>query len=246
MPSLSAEDFKHELGRYAKAADAVTVQKFFKTGKGQYGEGDVFIGVRVPDTRKVCKAFKNLTLSELQKLFDSPVHEHRLGAAFILVYQYPASDAAGKQQIFDVYLKNVRSGRINNWDIVDLSAEYVIGSHLKQGSKDLLFELAESENIWCRRVALLSSFTYIKEGDSAITLKLAERLLDDRQDLIQKALGWMLREVGKRVDCQELLGFLDKHAVYMPATALSYAIEHLSEEQRRYYRQLKHAGKRKI
>jgi 3-methyladenine DNA glycosylase AlkD len=220
-------------------ADAAFLQRFFKTGEGQYGSGDVFIGVRVPATRLVCKQFSTLPLPEIQKLLDSPVHECRLAAVILLANQYKKAKPADKEAIFRMYLKNVRRGRVNNWDIVDSSAEFIIGEQLWDRPRDLLFELAKSESVWERRVAIISSFQFIKHGDASTTLMLAERLLHDKHDLIQKAVGWMLREIGKRGGRDELLAFLDTHAAVMPRTMLRYAIEHLPAEGRTHYMNLK-------
>jgi 3-methyladenine DNA glycosylase AlkD len=231
---MTADDFMAALQKHAVVKDAKFLGRFFKTGAGQYGEGDVFIGVRVPQTRLVCREFKDMPLLEIQKLFDSPVHEHRLAAVILLSDQYKKADDAGRDAIFNLYLKNVYAGRINNWDIVDCSAEFVIGPHLQNTDRKLLFELAKSPDIWQRRVSILSAFWYVRHNDYATTLRLTEILLHDKQDLIQKAVGWQLREVGKR-DRALLLNFLDQHAATMPRTALRYSIEHLTPEQKAHY-----------
>lgn len=230
------------LAEVADADDAVFLQRFFKTGPGQYGEGDVFIGVRVPRTRAVAKRFSALDLGEIEKLLDSEVHEHRLAGLIILNRLYEVAsrprthDPAQLDRIADFYLRAVRRGRVNNWDLVDGSAEFVLGEHLVDRPRTVLFELAESDVLWERRVAVLSTFAFIKHGDATTTLELAELLLDDREDLMHKAVGWMLREVGKRVDIGALLWFLDANAARMPRTMLSYATEHLTPEQRADYR----------
>ncbi|HSW66586.1 MAG TPA: DNA alkylation repair protein [Bacillota bacterium] len=235
----TANDVVEGLETHASYADAQFLTRFFKTDEGQYGAGDQFIGVRVPQTRQVCKKYADLPLAETQKLLDSPVHEHRLAAVIILGNQYPKADPNGKQAIFDLYLKNVRKGRVNNWDLVDSSAEFIIGEHLMSGPHDLLFELAKSDSIWERRVAIISAFEFIKKGEADTMLKLAEVLLHDKEDLIQKAVGWMLRETGKRVSRELLLTFLDIHASTMPRTTLRYAVEHLPAEQKAHYMGLK-------
>jgi 3-methyladenine DNA glycosylase AlkD len=230
------------LADVADPDDAVFLQRFFKTGPGQYGEGDVFIGVRVPATRVVAKRFADLPLSEIDVLLDSAVHEHRLAGLVILNRHFElASRAAARDEeerarLADFYLAAVRRGRVNNWDLVDGSAEFVLGEYLVDRPRDLLFELAASGVLWERRVAVLSTFAFIKRGDASTTLALAERLLDDREDLMQKAVGWMLREIGKRVERAVLLGFLDEHAPAMPRTMLSYATEHLTPDERAAYR----------
>ena len=230
------------LAEVADADDAVFLQRFFKTGSGQYGEGDVFIGVRVPATRAVAKRFADLPLDEIGVLLDSDVHEYRLAGLVILNRLFERAsgpktrDDEQRARLADFYLAAVRRGRVNNWDLVDGSAEFVLGEYLVDRPRDLLFELAASDVLWERRVAVLSSFAFIKREDASTTLLLAERLLDDREDLMQKAVGWMLREIGKRVDPALLLRFLDAHAPAMPRTMLSYATEHLTPEQRAAYR----------
>lgn len=227
-----------ELLLYASDSDATFLQRYFKTGKGEYGEGDIFIGVRVPDTRKVCKKFKNLPMAEVQKLFDSSVHEHRLAASFLLVDKYKKYPEKRKD-VYDMYLKNVYLGKVNNWDIVDLSAKYIVGPYLDDKPKDLIFKMAKSKDLWQKRVAVLASFHYINNGQAQVSIELAEMMLRDKQDLIHKATGWMLREVGLRVDEAILTDFLDQHAHEMPRTMLRYSIEKLPEATRRHYLQLK-------
>jgi 3-methyladenine DNA glycosylase AlkD len=239
MNAMKAKDVEDALQVLASKVDALVLQKYFKTGPGQYGEGDIFIGVRIPQIRSVCKKYNKLQINEVQKLLDSKVHEHRMAALIILVAQYRSADASFKELIYEQYLKNVYKNRINNWDLVDLSALYIVGEHLQNRPRDLLFSLAKSENLWQRRVALLSSFNFIKSGDSTTSIELAEYLLYDNEDLIQKAVGWMLREIGKRCDKKILLTFLDKHAHDMPRTTLRYSIEHLSTEQKQHYLKLK-------
>jgi 3-methyladenine DNA glycosylase AlkD len=238
----SAEAVMSALVEIADADDARFLQRFFKTGQGQYGAGDVFIGVRVPQTRAVAKRFPDLPLSEVERLLDSEVHEHRLAALVILNRLFAVAagprvnDPDQQRRLADFHLSAVRRGRVNNWDLVDSSAEFVLGEYLWSRPRDILFDLARSDSLWERRVAVLSTFAFIKHGDASTTLALAELLLDDREDLIQKAVGWMLREVGKRVDRAQLLRFLDANAARMPRTMLSYATEHLTPEQRGDYR----------
>ena len=232
---MNAEGLMEALKAYADPDDAVFLQRFFKTAEGQYGAGDRFIGVRVPQIRRVCRQFRDLPLSEIEKLLASDIHECRLAGVVLLADQYAVSDTVKKRAIYDVYVKNVYEGRINNWDIVDASAEFIIGEYLWDKPRDLLFSLAKSENIWQRRVAVLSSFAYIKRGDSSTTLELAALLLHDPHDLIQKAVGWMLREVAMRCDEKVLTTFLEKHYTAMPRTMLRYAIERLLPEQKLYF-----------
>ncbi|MBF6437117.1 DNA alkylation repair protein [Nocardia cyriacigeorgica] len=243
--NATAEQVRAALAEHADPADAVHLQRFFKTGPGEYGEGDVFIGVRVPATRTVAKRFAALALTEIDELLDSPVHEERLAGLIILNTRFERAskprtfDEAARAEMVRFYLDAVRRGRVNNWDLVDVSAERIVGPWLLDKPRELLFELADSDSLWERRVALLSTFAFIKAGDASTTFALSERLLTDRHDLIQKALGWMLREVGKRVDRQLLIDFLDRHAAEMGRTALSYATEHLDPESRARYRAMR-------
>lgn len=239
---MTATGVVEALRSYANPQDALFSQSFFKTGAGQYGEGDVFIGVRVPQTRSVCKQFASLPLDEVQKLLDSEVHEHRLAGLIILATAYAKATEPVKDEIYNFYVTNVRTHRVNNWDLVDSSAPYIIGPHLQSRPRDLLFELAKSDNLWERRVAILSTFDFIKHGDPSTTLEIAELLLRDKEDLIHKAVGWMLRELGKKVDVTLLTDFLKKHAAIMPRTMLRYAIEHLPLDQRRHYMRMKSDG----
>ena len=236
--TATAADVGGALAELADPGDAVQVRQYFKTGPGQYGEGDVFIGVRVPAIRNVAKRFAMLGLDEIDELLDSPIHEHRLCALLILDDQY-ARRPGDRELIAERYLAAVYRGRVNNWDLVDSSAEFILGPWLAHTDRSLLFELAASESLWERRVAVIATFAYIRQGDASTTLALAERLLPDRANLIQKAVGWMLREAGKRVDRSVLTGFLDEHAAAMGRTALSYATEHLTPEERARYRSMK-------
>lgn len=232
---MTAQALIDALQMHASAYDAAFLQRFFKTAEGEYGAGDVFIGVRVPNTRAVCKQFKQMPIAELHRLLDSPVHEHRLAAVIIMTLQYPRATAAQQKALYTLYLDRLHAGRINNWDIIDVSAEHIIGAQLAGRDIRPLYTLARSTSVWERRVAILSCFHFIKHGDPAPTLELAELLLHDTHDLIQKAVGWQLREVGKRCDQQLLCAFLDRHAATMPRTMLRYAIERLSLEKRHGY-----------
>lgn len=235
---MTVQDIKDELQKYASDTDAVNLQWFFKTGPGEYGEGDQFLGVRVPMIRKVCKEFRQLSLGEVQKLIESPLHEHRMAGLIILTLQYPRASNQAKNDIFDLYMQELTKRNINNWDLVDVTCRQIVGEHL-QGDRGQLYELAKSNNLWERRVSIISTFAYIARGDASTSLDLAELLLCDREDLMHKAVGWTLREVGKRCDEQLLRDFLDRHARGMPRTALRYAIEHLPETQRQYYLSIK-------
>jgi len=240
---MKAEEVKKGLQKYASTSDAEFLQRFFKTGEGQYGAGDIFIGVRVPATRKVCREFKDLPLNEVQKLLDSKVHEHRLAGLIILTYQYPKADEWQKHKIYDFYLKNVYRGRINNWDLVDVTCRDIIGAYLYDKPRDVLYELARSDDIWKKRVAIISTFYFIAKGEANDSIRISKILLHDKHDLIHKAVGWALREVGKRVDEKLLTDFLDKNAHAMPRTMLRYSIEKLSPEQKLHYMQLKAKSK---
>ncbi|WP_092969451.1 DNA alkylation repair protein [Agromyces sp. CF514] len=227
--------------------DAEFLQRFFKTGPGQYGEGDVFVGVRVPVTRRIVKGFERMPLAEASALLESPVHEHRLAALIVMVKQFEVAsrprtrDDAARAELHAAYLDAVRAGHVDNWDLVDSSAGVLVGEVLRSGDGEpaLLDGLAASDSLWERRVAVLSTFAFIKAGDAGPILRLAPKLLDDREDLMHKAVGWMLRETGKRVDRAVLTGFLDEYAPRMPRTMLSYATEHLSPEERAFYRALR-------
>ncbi|SFN67953.1 DNA alkylation repair protein [Mycetocola miduiensis] len=245
MTDAIATDVKDALAAVASAERAAGSARFFKTGPGEYGEGDVFLGVTVPDTRRVVKRFVDLPLAEIDALLDSPVHEHRLAALLILVAQFERASASRtrnesvRRELAAFYLAAVRHGSVNNWDLVDSSAPTLLGGYLLDRPRDVLFELASSEVLWQRRVAVLATFGFINASDASTTLELAERLLDDRADLMQKAVGWMLREVGKRVGREVLTGFLDMHAASLGRTALSYATEHLPAEERARYRAMR-------
>lgn len=232
---MTAQNVRDELAKHASDADAVNLAWFFKTGPGEYGEGDQFIGVRVPDIRKVCKEFKKLPLSEVKKLIESPTHEHRMAGLIILTLQYPKTEQ--KQEVYELYRHELEAGNINNWDLVDVTCRAIVGEHLRE-NRAPLFELAKSDNLWERRTAIVSTFPYVWSGDASTSLELAELLLRDNHDLMHKAVGWTLREVGKRCDRELLIDFLDQHAPEMPRTALRYAIEHLPEEVRQYYLKL--------
>ncbi len=220
------------LREFASEADAVILQRFFKTGPGEYGEGDRFIGVRAPSTRKVARMFRAMSLADAQTLLTSEIHEERLLALLILIGHYQRKTSDQKQAVFDLYLAN--TPHINNWDLVDVSAEHVVGAHLWDKSRAPLSNLARSADLWERRIAVMATFHFIKKHQIEDTLKIAEMLLSDSHDLIHKAVGWMLREIGKRdIDVEE--AFLRRHHQHMPRTMLRYAIEKFSEDKRRWY-----------
>ncbi len=225
-------DIKKELRAKANKEKVSVYQRFFKTGLGQYGEGDKFLGVTVPNIHIVAKKFSSTTFDDIKKLLGSAYHEERLTALFILVGQFEKGDEKCHKKIFTFYLKN-RKG-INNWDLVDSSAYKIVGAHLANKPKGILYKYARSRNLWDRRIAIVSTFHFIRQNSFCDTIAIAEILLNDKHDLIHKAVGWMLREVGKR-DVKILEKFLEKHHKKMPRTMLRYSIEKFSEAQRKKY-----------
>ncbi|MCC2631143.1 MAG: putative alkylation repair enzyme [Candidatus Paceibacter sp.] len=226
-------EIEKELQKKADPKRAKASQWFFKTGPGEYGEGDTFIGITVPEQRKTAHKFLHLTLPDIQKLLKSFVHEYRFTALEILVAQYEkAKDEAIRKKIYDFYLKNIKY--INNWDLVDTSAPYIVGHYCFHHNTDILVTLAQSKNIWERRIAIIATAYFIKQGKYIHTLKIAKILLNDSHDLIHKAVGWMLREVGnKSVETEEK--FLKQYYKKMPRTMLRYAIEKFPKEVRAMY-----------
>lgn len=205
---------------------------YFKTGLGQYGEGDIFLGITVPKQREVAKKYTDLSLSDIQKLLLSKIHEHRFVALAILVLQFRDADELNREKIFDFYIKNAKN--INNWDLVDSSAPYIVGEYLAGRKKTILYKLAGSGNLWERRIAIISTSGFIKRAEFEDTFAISEILLSDSCDLIHKAVGWMLREVGKR-NSSDLEKFLKKHQKNMPRTMLRYAIERFDSGKRKHY-----------
>ena len=236
---MKAADVRKELKSMADPDKAAMLQRFFKTGPGYYGEGDIFIGVMVPQSRQIAKKFSQLPLGEVRTLLYSCIHEERLVALLILAWRYNSSLSSSmeKEEIAKFYLEHIK--QVNNWDLVDLSAPNILGAHLlvDNTDKSLLYRLAGSENVWERRIAIVATHHFIRNGDFSDTLKIAEMLLQDRHDLIHKAVGWMLREVGKR-DAAAEEAFLEKHWSVMPRTMLRYAIERLPESKRRRYKKM--------
>ncbi|MGR0218499.1 DNA alkylation repair protein [Agromyces sp. ZXT2-6] len=252
----TAADVRAALAAVADPERAAATARYFKTGPGEYGEGDRFIGVTTPQLRAVAKRCAGLPLEGIDELLRSPVHEHRACALAMLVARFDrasgrrARDDAERARLARFYLEAVHAGRVDNWDLVDLSADRILGEFLRDpGATDaasragldaaLFDELAASPRLWERRVAIMSTFAFLKHGDAAPTLRLAERLLGDPHDLIHKATGWMLRESGRRVGRDTLTGFLDAHAPRMPRTMLSYATEHLDPAERARYRAMR-------
>ncbi len=225
------------LRKAASLTYATAVKSFFKTGKGEYAEGDIFIGVTVPDTREVAKQFSHLTFQEIHPILHSEIHEERLAALLILVHQFE-KHSEQRKELFEFYLANIKA--VNNWDLVDLSAYQIIGRFIFQEGENhpslisLLKKLAHSRDLWERRIAIVSTYYFIKNNRFDETLHIAELLLNDTHDLIHKAAGWMLREVGKR-DISTLKSFLKKNYRAMPRTMLRYAIERFPEQERKAY-----------
>jgi len=218
-----------QLGSEEKAN---VLQRFFKTGPGEYGEGDVFIGVRVPDLRKLVKEYQDITIKGVMQFLRSSIHEERMFALLILVGKYSKGNEAVKKRIYDLYLQNTKF--INSWDLVDGSAQHIVGAFLMDKSKEPIYRLAKSKYLWERRIAILSTFYFIKHDNYSETLKISKILLTDEQDLIHKAVGWMLREIGKRHILTEEI-FLKKYYKRMPRTMLRYAVEKFPESKRQKY-----------
>jgi len=229
---MSLSEIRKAILKQKNPAQAVNLQRFFKTGKGQYGEGDVFYGIKVPEQRVISKQFKDLPLTDLKELINSKVHEERLIAAFILVDQYKKGDETKKKSVYEFYLKNIKG--INNWDLVDLSAPKIVGTYLIDKEKELLYKFANSKDLWEKRISIISTQAFIREHFFEDTLNISEILLNDIHDLIHKAVGWMLREVGNR-DLQTEEEFLIQHYKTMPRTMLRYAIEKFPEQKRKGY-----------
>lgn len=233
----SLTTLRSKLRQLASPVHARNLSWFFKTAPGEYGAGDKFIGIRVPVLRRLAREFRQLPLAGVAALLRSPIHEERLLALIMLVNACQRADETGRKEIYDLYLAHL--DRVNNWDLVDVSAPRLVGRHLAGRPRNILFRLARSKILWHRRVAVLATFYFIQMGDFADALRLAALLRDDEHDLMHKAVGWMLREIGKR-DLAVLKQFLDRHAAQMPRTMLRYAIEKLPARARKRYLQ---AGK---
>ncbi len=225
-------DLKNEIKQKASPEKAKILSGFFKTGKGQYGEGDVFLGLTVPEQRLLAKKYQDLSIDDIGELIQNKIHEYRLVALLILVQKFNSANQEQKKKIFEFYVEH--KDQVNNWDLVDLSADKIIGAWLINKDKKLIYNLANSENLWDKRIAMISTFYFIKKNKFEDALKIAEILIDDKHDLIQKAVGWMLREIGKRnQEIEEK--FLDKHYKIMPRTMLRYSIERFDEQKRKHY-----------
>lgn len=237
---MNNQDIEKALLGLKNPKKAVILQRFFKTGKGEYGEGDIFLGITVPKQREIAKKYQDLSLNDLQKLLQSKIHEYRLTSLLILNIKYKQSlllrnqksNIKGKEEIFKFYLANTIN--INNWDLVDLSTPNIVGEFLFDKNRSVLFELAKSKNLWEKRIAILSTYFFIKNNQFDDALKIAEILLEDEHDLMHKAVGWMLREIGKR-DQKVEEDFLNKYYKKMPRTMLRYAIEKFNEKKRKLY-----------
>lgn len=229
---MKSEEIQKELETYIDPVKREYLPRFFKTGKGQYGEGDKFLGMVVPNTRIVAKRHKDEPFEVMAELLQSEWHECRLCALLMMVERFKKCDETGRREIYQFYL--LQTERINNWDLVDLSAPYIVGEYLKDKSRDDLYRLADSPLLWEQRIAVVATATLIRNNDFIDILRLSERLLNHEHDLMRKAIGWMLREMGKR-DKDLLVQFLDRFHKQMPRTMLRYAIEKMSEEERKHY-----------
>ncbi len=225
-------NLKQDLEKLANKDKSKLLQRFFKTGKGEYGYGDIFLGITVPNQRKIAKKYFNLNLNQIEELLKSKIHEHRLTALLILVDKFKKGEESIKKEIVNFYLKNINY--INNWDLVDLSSHKIIGEYLIDKDKSILYKLARSDNLWEKRISIISTASFIRENKFEDTLKISKILLHDKHDLIHKAVGWMLREVGKRNQNIEEV-FLKKYYKKMPRTMLRYSIEKFDKNKRRFY-----------
>lgn len=231
--NTTAKQVQQALRRVATKDRAKTNAWFFKTGKGQYGEGDIFIGVTVPVIRRIAKDYgDDLSLREIAVLLSSKIHEERLAGLEVLVLRYEKGSPADQEKYYKFYLRHRKS--VNNWDLVDTSAPYIVGAHLFTRDRAPLYAMVRSKRLWERRIAIVATQYFIRQGDFDETLALSELLLQDKEDLLHKAVGWMLREVGKK-DEKVLTTFLTKHKTALPRTALRYAIERLSQKQKQFY-----------
>lgn len=229
---MSVQKILEEFRRQGSAEDAAQAMRYFKTGKGEYGEGDHFLGIRVPVTRKFARQLKGESLDQLEKILHSGFHEERLLALLTMVEQFARADEKTQKRIYQTYLRN--TAYVNNWDLVDSSSHKIVGEWLFSRERKTLFRLARSKSLWDRRIAIMATLAFIKRDDFEDTFKLSEVLLNDKEDLIHKATGWMLREVGNRDKTAEEQ-FLNKYAGQMPRTMLRYAIEKFPKAERKYY-----------
>jgi len=226
------KEIRKELDKHSSKQKAKILQRFFKTGPGEYAEGDVFLGVKVPDTRKIAKKYQDIGFGDIIALLKSSIHEERLLSLLILVIRFERASEADKEKIYKLYLRNARY--INNWDLVDLSSDKILGAFLICRDKEILYRLAKSKNMWERRISIISTYYFIKNRMFNDTLEISKILMFDKEDLIHKAVGWMLRELGKQ-DVGILKKFLKKYYKKMPRTMLRYAIEKFPEVTRQSY-----------
>ena len=218
--------------KLANKNKAKVMSGFFKTKKGQYGEGDIFLGITVPDQRRVAKRYKESSFDDVKKLLENKIHEYRLTGLLILAEKFNESDDLQRKKIIDLYLGNIK--HVNNWDLVDLSADKILGAYLQDKDKSILKKMAVSKSLWERRIAIVSTFAFIKQKRFDDTLKISKLLISDKEDLIHKAVGWMLREIGKRNKKKEI-SFLKKYYKKMPRTMLRYSIERFSESEKKFF-----------
>jgi 3-methyladenine DNA glycosylase AlkD len=229
---MSFEKIREELEASGDPGGASILQKFFKTGLGEYGEGDVFRGIRLPVLRKLSAKYHDLSLPQVERLLHSAFHEDRMLAVLIFIRRYAKGDEAARAKVYRVYLKNRKF--INNWDLIDVSAAHIVGAFLWDKDRGMINRLAQSDSLWDRRIAIISTFYFIRRGEFGETLAVARTLLLDTEDLIQKAVGWMLREIGNR-NLQAEEDFLRIHYRQMPRTMLRYAIEKFPDAKRKQY-----------
>ena len=231
--ALKYTDVKKDLKSLENKEKAKILSGFFKTGKGQYGEGDKFLGITVPNQRKIAKKYVDLSIKEVEQLLHSKIHEHRLTALIIWTYQFEKADEKTKEEIYKTYLKNTKW--INNWDLVDVTTPRIVGMHLLDKDRKILYKLAKSKDLWEKRISILATWAFInKRKESKDTLRISKILLNDDHDLIHKAVGWMLREIGKK-DQKIEEEFLKKYYKTMPRTMLRYAIEKFDEKKKKFY-----------
>ncbi len=226
--NITIKEIKEEFQKLKNTEQAAHLQRYFKTDKGEYGEGDIFLGIRVPFVRKIARKYRNISLNVVIEFIRSPLHEERLFAFIVMVDSFKEASQKEREKIYNLYLNNTEY--INNWDLVDISAGKIVGAYLFNYDRKPLYLLAKSDDLWERRIGIMSTSYFISQNDFTDTLKIAEMLLEDKKDLINKAVGWMLREVGKR-DIETEESFLKRHYRKMPRTMLRYAIEKFPEEK---------------
>ncbi len=231
--NVKASSISSQLLQHSSLAKQETMKRFFKTEKGGYAENDFFLGITVPEVRKIAKYNNYISLEEIIILLKSKIHEERLISLYFLIQKYNSGDSSLKETIFNIYISNTK--HINNWDLIDTSCEHIVGDFLKDKPKNVLFDFARSQSIWEKRIAIVSTFYFIKQKEHKLTFKIADILISDNHDLIHKAVGWMIREVGKKCGEDYLIKYLDKNSAKMSRTTLRYSIEKLDEQKRLYY-----------